>query len=191
MRRFSAEERALLAAIHAAPQDDFPRLVYADWLEENGQKCWARLIRTSLTAEPTLETPHHLRLWAEPLTSMFHFLYLSRGLPVAQRSAAGITHNEMQAKLHRVSPRLRFCFHVWNDDLRMLKHPVMDRTSILFLRGTFDDECGPDSADAICALADSGIVRRLDQVVSDPMTDEARELCRRLIEPRTRVRFET
>jgi uncharacterized protein (TIGR02996 family) len=27
---------ALIAAIAAAPADDLPRLVYADWLDENG-----------------------------------------------------------------------------------------------------------------------------------------------------------
>jgi uncharacterized protein (TIGR02996 family) len=29
-------EKALLAAIWAAPHDDLPRLVYADWLDESG-----------------------------------------------------------------------------------------------------------------------------------------------------------
>jgi uncharacterized protein (TIGR02996 family) len=29
--------RALLASVLAAPDDDLPRLVLADWLEENGQ----------------------------------------------------------------------------------------------------------------------------------------------------------
>jgi uncharacterized protein (TIGR02996 family) len=36
---------ALLAAIRAAPEDDAPRLVYADWLEEHGQPEKAELIR--------------------------------------------------------------------------------------------------------------------------------------------------
>ena len=31
------ERDALLAAIHADPDDDTARLVYADWLQENGQ----------------------------------------------------------------------------------------------------------------------------------------------------------
>src|SRR2546430_151755 len=31
------EARDLLAAVCAAPEDDDPRLVYADWLEEHGQ----------------------------------------------------------------------------------------------------------------------------------------------------------
>src|SRR5437764_7748083 len=36
---------ALLAAIAANPDDDTPRLVFADWLEENGEPHWAGFIR--------------------------------------------------------------------------------------------------------------------------------------------------
>jgi uncharacterized protein (TIGR02996 family) len=36
---------ALLAAVCAAPDDDLPRLVYADWLDEHGDPIWAELIR--------------------------------------------------------------------------------------------------------------------------------------------------
>ncbi|QEL15256.1 TIGR02996 domain-containing protein [Limnoglobus roseus] len=32
------DEQSLLAAIHANPDDDLPRLVYADWLEESGDE---------------------------------------------------------------------------------------------------------------------------------------------------------
>src|SRR4051812_40296621 len=35
----------LLAAIRAAPEDDAPRLVYADWLDEHGQPERAEFIR--------------------------------------------------------------------------------------------------------------------------------------------------
>lgn len=38
-------EQALLAAVIAKPADDSPRLVYADWLEENGQTERAEVIR--------------------------------------------------------------------------------------------------------------------------------------------------
>jgi uncharacterized protein (TIGR02996 family) len=40
-----ADERALLNAIIAAPDDDLPRLVYADWLEEQGRSEGAEFIR--------------------------------------------------------------------------------------------------------------------------------------------------
>jgi uncharacterized protein (TIGR02996 family) len=43
-----AEERALLAAIIAQPDDDTARLVYADWLQEHGQEPRAEYIRLSI-----------------------------------------------------------------------------------------------------------------------------------------------
>jgi len=40
-----SDEAALLRAIHTNPDDDTPRLVYADWLDENGQPERAEFIR--------------------------------------------------------------------------------------------------------------------------------------------------
>ncbi len=40
-----SEADAFLDAIFAAPDDDLPRLVYADWLEERGQQAYAEFIR--------------------------------------------------------------------------------------------------------------------------------------------------
>jgi uncharacterized protein (TIGR02996 family) len=42
---FHPEELALLAAIHAEPREDTPRLVYADWLQEHGEPEYAEFIR--------------------------------------------------------------------------------------------------------------------------------------------------
>jgi uncharacterized protein (TIGR02996 family) len=41
----TADERALVQAIIANPDDDLPRLVYADWLEEHGRPERAEFIR--------------------------------------------------------------------------------------------------------------------------------------------------
>lgn len=41
----TADELALLAAIIAAPDDDLPRLVYADWIEERGRPERAAFVR--------------------------------------------------------------------------------------------------------------------------------------------------
>lgn len=41
-------EVALLAAIRSAPDDDLPRFVYADWLEENGDPDRAEFIRVQI-----------------------------------------------------------------------------------------------------------------------------------------------
>ncbi len=40
---------ALLAAVCAAPDDDLPRLVFADWCDENGDPARAEFIRTQIT----------------------------------------------------------------------------------------------------------------------------------------------
>src|SRR4051794_10352800 len=40
-----AERKALLSGILADPEDDGPRLVYADWLEEHGEADRAEFIR--------------------------------------------------------------------------------------------------------------------------------------------------
>jgi uncharacterized protein (TIGR02996 family) len=44
----SHDERALLAAILAAPEEDTPRLVYADWCGENGDHDRAEFIRVQV-----------------------------------------------------------------------------------------------------------------------------------------------
>jgi uncharacterized protein (TIGR02996 family) len=40
-----SDEKALLAAIWEHPHEDTPRLLYADWLQENGQPERAEFIR--------------------------------------------------------------------------------------------------------------------------------------------------
>ena len=42
------DRAALLAAVLAAPEDDAPRLVYADWLDEHGEGERAELIRVQI-----------------------------------------------------------------------------------------------------------------------------------------------
>ena len=42
------DESALLAAVCAAPDDDLPRLVYADWCDENGRPERGELIRSQI-----------------------------------------------------------------------------------------------------------------------------------------------
>ncbi|MBX9580984.1 MAG: TIGR02996 domain-containing protein [Gemmataceae bacterium] len=43
-----ADQRALLAAVVATPDDDTPRLVYADWLDDHGDPVQAGYIRESV-----------------------------------------------------------------------------------------------------------------------------------------------
>ncbi len=53
----TAEERALLRAVCEAPDDDLPRLVYADWLEEHGRPVRAEFIRLQCAWARALHDP--------------------------------------------------------------------------------------------------------------------------------------
>jgi uncharacterized protein (TIGR02996 family) len=59
-----SDEDALLAAVRAAPADDAPRLVYADWLDEHGRHEQAKLI----PAEHRFRQAH--ALWEELRTKV-------------------------------------------------------------------------------------------------------------------------
>jgi uncharacterized protein (TIGR02996 family) len=59
---------ALLAAILANPDDDTPRLVYADWLQENGQPERAEFIRIGVRRVATPKTvPEYQKLFGREL----------------------------------------------------------------------------------------------------------------------------
>jgi uncharacterized protein (TIGR02996 family) len=55
-------EEALYQAVLEAPEDDAPRLVYADWLEEHGQSERAEFIRVQIAREGE---PEHSPRWRE------------------------------------------------------------------------------------------------------------------------------
>ncbi len=51
------EEQAFLSAVGAAPNDDLPKLVYADWVEEGGRGLTAEAIRISIELESLTYKP--------------------------------------------------------------------------------------------------------------------------------------
>lgn len=60
------EYRGLLAAVKAAPADDLPRKVLADWLEENGEQERAEFIRVQVElAKAEREPPPEVRKLAQ------------------------------------------------------------------------------------------------------------------------------
>jgi len=59
------EYRGLLAAVKAAPDDDLPRLVLADWLEEHDSPDWAEFIRSQCLLD---RFPHAARIRADTYT---------------------------------------------------------------------------------------------------------------------------
>jgi uncharacterized protein (TIGR02996 family) len=196
-REFTPSELGLLDAIHSDPRNDQLRMVYADWLEDQGRSGWARLVREQIaSAKDTTLQPsvRHQASWARPLPRTLQFVYISRGLPVAQPRTAGMPFDDVASALRGACPRLRLCFHLRDDDMlpAALAHPVMDRCSIVFLhQPTRFESGGPPPrirASAIAALAASGLPGRLDRIVTNYMTDEALDLCRMVLEPQVRVR---
>ena len=59
MARPTPDEAALLRTICATPADDLPRLVYADWLEENGRSERAEFIRLQVGLSEQLPRSRH------------------------------------------------------------------------------------------------------------------------------------
>jgi uncharacterized protein (TIGR02996 family) len=60
---FCSDESALLGTILDQPDDDVPRLVYADWLDEHGDADRARFIRLQCAADELPYGPE-LRTWS-------------------------------------------------------------------------------------------------------------------------------
>src|SRR5262245_42389792 len=101
MKRSAGEREALWAAVCESPDDDAPRLVFADWLDDHGRTEWATFIRAQVGAArlPSYD-PEHVRLraaewavrWSEDLKEE-----AVRGLPPGfhwefRRGFPGLVH---------------------------------------------------------------------------------------------------
>ncbi len=90
------QQPQLLQAIVENPEDDTPRLVYADWLEENGDPERAEFIRVQcdlarlprhdpaypeLLAREEELLAEHKKKWAEPMTPYCRKFTFDRGFP--------------------------------------------------------------------------------------------------------------
>jgi len=88
-----SDAAALLAAIRTAPYDDAPRLIYADWLDENGQPERAEFIRiqcqlarvddSALRRRETELLAAHHDAFASPLAAPHMRFRFRRGFIVA------------------------------------------------------------------------------------------------------------
>jgi len=87
-----SDATALLAAIRAAPKDDAPRLIYADWLDENERPARAEFIRVQCAVarkkSPSLRRREaellsaHYATFAHPLDSPGLLVRFYRGFAV-------------------------------------------------------------------------------------------------------------
>src|SRR5262245_6887248 len=69
------DEQALLAAIIAEPEEDTPRLVYADWLDEHDRPARAELIRVQISLARTKGQPdpeNRRTGWHSRLRNLLH-----------------------------------------------------------------------------------------------------------------------
>ncbi len=115
------EEAALIRSVVASPDDDTPRLVYADWLDEHGRADRARLIRVQcqsevLRAEEQALLDGHYREWGGELYDygadswIFH-----RGFP--EEITIHLDHFlETHADLNALTPLRRLTLTCANDD---------------------------------------------------------------------------
>jgi uncharacterized protein (TIGR02996 family) len=62
IKGFSPEGAALFAAIRAAPHDDAPWLIYADWLDEHCQAKAASFVRALRRADSSALRPRELKV---------------------------------------------------------------------------------------------------------------------------------
>jgi uncharacterized protein (TIGR02996 family) len=108
--RIHPEELAFLAAIHAEPRDNLPRLVYADWLEEHEQADRATFIRDSIPAKPD-----YLNYWGTRLGPKGF-----NGLPEQQRDWIA----------QPLPPRMRFREFFGGLPLFWIAHPYSDLDAI-------------------------------------------------------------
>lgn len=70
----------LIRACKAEPDDDAPRLVLADWLEEHGEPERAAFFRRQvLTPAAIVDEPENVRRWAEPWYRLGEQIRASRG----------------------------------------------------------------------------------------------------------------
>jgi uncharacterized protein (TIGR02996 family) len=112
-----SEEEALLRAICIEPEDDTPRLVYADWLDENGQPERASFIRFQIQfaralpprvlepkpsareQEQLKQLKQHAKAWFKPPARWMlddHYL-VRRGFPYAVSCNYKEYHNNQHA----------------------------------------------------------------------------------------------
>ncbi len=90
-----SDRDALHASICANPDDDTPRLVFADWLDENGESKRAAFIRASIE--------EFRQATADTSASAVHEFFLSNLI----RASVSLDWSEVYAELHKLNTAFR------------------------------------------------------------------------------------
>lgn len=167
------EESALLRAVVATPDDDTPRLVYADWLDEHGRAERAELIRlqcqiTHLQSRERELLDAHAREWGRILAALgvarwtFH-----RGFPEDLSVSAGrflMYHKE----INEITP-VRHLRLGRTDDATLATLaalPAMEQLRSLDVGQTENTPLPREfGTDGLRAVAASGHLWRLEQLI--------------------------
>lgn len=178
-RPHDPREAALLEACRAAPDDDLPRLVYADWLDEGGQSDKANYIRLEIEqaglptryprkAELQVAAGVILReckhLWDAPLLRALHapaVIHYERGLPaeIACRPAVFLAGGDAVRRHAPTATALRLP-NCDDDSVRALADcPHLSDVRHLNLAS---GEIGPAGAEALAASPHAGELQTLD-----------------------------
>jgi len=126
-RQFHPEELSLLAAIHANPREDTPRLVYADWLQEHDQPEYAEFIRLEcgflppdLTIDGRKNRIKELKRsldtnWPGGLPNgVFFYGYYRRGIPLVSCSISQsfVKNDSIDPFLRLAESKIHSCFRL-------------------------------------------------------------------------------
>jgi uncharacterized protein (TIGR02996 family) len=127
-------DQAFLRDIREHPQDDTPRLIYADWLEDHGQSERAEFIRIECTVASgsavgarrsalqrranALEMKHR-KAWLAPLRAFSNRIDFFRGLP-DHMLLLGPTFLKHAEALFRVAPVWYARFRLGGDDRNLV-----------------------------------------------------------------------
>ena len=128
-----SDRDALLAAIRAAPDDDAPRLVYADWLDEHGDPDRAEFIRLQIEIDPYRRPDSDLDRWRRATIDLH--LHLDRPVPAdfpePMHRYAALARREAEILKARRSE--------WYGPLNPVDNDYTSHLAVTFRRG-FPDE---------------------------------------------------
>jgi uncharacterized protein (TIGR02996 family) len=142
------DEDAFLRAVIADPEDDAPRLIYADWLDEHGQSARAELIRLQCARArwpdddsypaQLMEREAHLLLayardWGAPVSGLTLSYHFGRGF-IEHVMCDMLTFLEHYDELFRVAPVRHLALrNAGRAHLRLGKCPHLSRLLTLDL----------------------------------------------------------
>jgi uncharacterized protein (TIGR02996 family) len=134
------EKDAFLADILEHPDDDAPRLVYADWLDDHGEPDRAAFIRAQCAGDAEAARPFAARLrpWAGPLAELCERWEFHRGFVEVVHAHAD-TFLARAPEFFRLAPvRLLRLLYLDSDRMAALaQSPWLSRLAVLEAKGNY------------------------------------------------------